>query len=180
LAKRAFPVVQPAVFFSQNKPATSNQPAVLFSQNKSAPAIGHQPNEHIFGSTLARGTIEEDPLTLRLTTTPATVGYTTGHRVQLSRGASLNEVSAITHTDLCTQRWRPPLSVAQTVRNNTRSHRGVWAKPCMKLRASPSDFGDQKSIADVPDMHLTFWHLGRQTVTTVTCFFKPHKGKSCD
>jgi hypothetical protein len=29
---------QPAVLFSQNKPATSNQPAVLFSQNKSAPA----------------------------------------------------------------------------------------------------------------------------------------------
>jgi hypothetical protein len=36
---------QPAVLFSQNKPATNNQPAVLFSQNKSAPAIGHQPNE---------------------------------------------------------------------------------------------------------------------------------------
>jgi hypothetical protein len=36
---------QPAVFFSQNKPATSNQPVVLFSQNKSAPAISHQPNE---------------------------------------------------------------------------------------------------------------------------------------
>jgi hypothetical protein len=36
---------QPAVLFSQNKPATSNQPAVLFSQNKSAPAISHQPNE---------------------------------------------------------------------------------------------------------------------------------------
>jgi hypothetical protein len=36
---------QPAVLFSQNKPATSNQPAVLFSQNKSAPAINHQPNE---------------------------------------------------------------------------------------------------------------------------------------
>jgi hypothetical protein len=32
-------------YFSQNKPATSNQPAVLFSQNKSAPAISHQPNE---------------------------------------------------------------------------------------------------------------------------------------
>jgi hypothetical protein len=27
---------QPAVLFSQNRPATSNQPAVLFSQNKSA------------------------------------------------------------------------------------------------------------------------------------------------
>jgi hypothetical protein len=37
---------QPAVLFSQNKPATRNQPAVLFSQNKSAPAISHQPNEH--------------------------------------------------------------------------------------------------------------------------------------
>jgi hypothetical protein len=36
---------QPAVRFSQNKPATSNQPAVLFSHNKSAPAINHQPNE---------------------------------------------------------------------------------------------------------------------------------------
>jgi hypothetical protein len=36
---------QPAVLFSQNKPATSNQPAVLFSQSKSAPAISHQPNE---------------------------------------------------------------------------------------------------------------------------------------
>jgi hypothetical protein len=29
---------QLSVFFSQNKPATSNQPAVLFSQNKSASA----------------------------------------------------------------------------------------------------------------------------------------------
>jgi hypothetical protein len=36
---------QPAVLFSQNKPATSNQAAVLFSQNKPAPAISHQPNE---------------------------------------------------------------------------------------------------------------------------------------
>jgi hypothetical protein len=36
---------QPAVLFSQNKPATSNQPTVLFSHNKSAPAISHQPNE---------------------------------------------------------------------------------------------------------------------------------------
>jgi hypothetical protein len=32
---------QPAVLFSQNKPATNNQSAVLFSQNKSAPAISH-------------------------------------------------------------------------------------------------------------------------------------------
>jgi hypothetical protein len=30
---------QPAVLFSQNKPATNNQPAVLLSQKKSAPAI---------------------------------------------------------------------------------------------------------------------------------------------
>jgi hypothetical protein len=36
---------QPAVLFSQNKPATGNQPAVLFSQNKPAPAISHQPTE---------------------------------------------------------------------------------------------------------------------------------------
>jgi hypothetical protein len=36
---------QPAVLFSQSKPATSNQPTVLFSQNKPAPAISHQPNE---------------------------------------------------------------------------------------------------------------------------------------
>jgi hypothetical protein len=36
---------QPAVLFSQNKPAITNQPAVLFSQNKPAPAISHQPNE---------------------------------------------------------------------------------------------------------------------------------------
>jgi hypothetical protein len=38
---------RPAVLFSQNKSATSNQPAVLFSQNKSAPAISHQPNEQV-------------------------------------------------------------------------------------------------------------------------------------
>jgi hypothetical protein len=36
---------QPAVLFSQTKPATSNQPALLFSQNTPAPAISHQPNE---------------------------------------------------------------------------------------------------------------------------------------
>jgi hypothetical protein len=36
---------QPAVLFSQNKPATSNQPTVLLSQNESAPAISHQPTE---------------------------------------------------------------------------------------------------------------------------------------
>jgi hypothetical protein len=32
---------QPAVLFSQNKPAISNQPTILFSQNKPAPAISH-------------------------------------------------------------------------------------------------------------------------------------------
>jgi hypothetical protein len=36
---------QPAVLFSQNKPAIRNQPAVLFSQNKPAPAISNQTNE---------------------------------------------------------------------------------------------------------------------------------------
>jgi hypothetical protein len=40
---------QPAVLFSQNKPATSNQPAVPFSQNKPAPAISHQPTEQAEG-----------------------------------------------------------------------------------------------------------------------------------
>jgi hypothetical protein len=33
---------QPALLFSQNKPATSKQPAVFSSQNKSAPAINHR------------------------------------------------------------------------------------------------------------------------------------------
>jgi hypothetical protein len=43
---------QPAVLFSQNKPATSrNQPAVLFSQNKPASAISHQPTEQAHGLT---------------------------------------------------------------------------------------------------------------------------------
>jgi hypothetical protein len=32
---------QPAVLFSQNKPATGNEPTVLFSQNKSTSAISH-------------------------------------------------------------------------------------------------------------------------------------------
>jgi hypothetical protein len=32
-------------YFSQNKPAASNQPTVLISQNKPAPDINHQPNE---------------------------------------------------------------------------------------------------------------------------------------
>jgi hypothetical protein len=36
---------QPPVLFSHIKSATSNQPAVLFSQNKPAPAISHQPTE---------------------------------------------------------------------------------------------------------------------------------------
>jgi hypothetical protein len=36
---------QPAVFFSHNKPTTSNQSAVFLSQNKPAPTISHQPNE---------------------------------------------------------------------------------------------------------------------------------------
>jgi hypothetical protein len=40
---------QPAVLFSQNKPATSNQPAVLFSQNKPATAISHPPTEQAVG-----------------------------------------------------------------------------------------------------------------------------------
>jgi hypothetical protein len=39
---------QPAVLFSQNKPAISNQPTILFSQNKSTPTISHQPNEQSF------------------------------------------------------------------------------------------------------------------------------------
>jgi hypothetical protein len=36
---------QPAVLFSQDKPATSKQPSVLFSQNKPTPAISHQPSD---------------------------------------------------------------------------------------------------------------------------------------
>jgi hypothetical protein len=36
---------QTEVLFSQINPATSNQPAVLFSQNKPASAISHQPTE---------------------------------------------------------------------------------------------------------------------------------------
>jgi hypothetical protein len=36
---------QPAILFSHNKPATTNQLTVLFSQNKPAPAISHQPNK---------------------------------------------------------------------------------------------------------------------------------------
>jgi hypothetical protein len=37
--------LQPAVLFSPNKPATSNQPTILFSLNESASAVSHQPNE---------------------------------------------------------------------------------------------------------------------------------------
>jgi hypothetical protein len=40
---------QPAVLFSQNKPAASNQPTIFFSQNKSASATSHQPNEQAVG-----------------------------------------------------------------------------------------------------------------------------------
>jgi hypothetical protein len=47
---------QPAVLFSQNKPATNNQPAVLFSQNKPAPAISHQPNEQAVDYLNKKGT----------------------------------------------------------------------------------------------------------------------------
>jgi hypothetical protein len=39
---------QPAVLFSHNKTATSNQPTVL-SQNKPAPSISHQPTEQAVG-----------------------------------------------------------------------------------------------------------------------------------
>jgi hypothetical protein len=49
---------QPAVLFSQNKPATSNQPAVLFSQNKPAPAISHQPTEQAAGQGYPNPTAE--------------------------------------------------------------------------------------------------------------------------
>jgi hypothetical protein len=45
---------QPALLFSQNKPATSNQPAVLYFQNKSAPTISHQPNEQAVNSVVDR------------------------------------------------------------------------------------------------------------------------------
>jgi hypothetical protein len=42
---------QTAVLFSRNKPATSNQPTILYSQNKPAPAVSHQPNEHLLANT---------------------------------------------------------------------------------------------------------------------------------
>jgi hypothetical protein len=38
---------QPKVLFSQNKSVSINQPVILFSHNKPAPAISHQPNEHV-------------------------------------------------------------------------------------------------------------------------------------
>jgi hypothetical protein len=50
---------QPAVLFSQNKPATSNQPAVLFSQNKPAPAITHQPTEQAESLGAAEAPIQQ-------------------------------------------------------------------------------------------------------------------------
>jgi hypothetical protein len=43
---------QPALFFSQNKSATSNQPTVLFSQNKPAPAVSHQENEQFLSEQI--------------------------------------------------------------------------------------------------------------------------------
>jgi hypothetical protein len=36
---------QPTVLFLSEQTSQHNQPAVLFSQNKPAPAISHQPNE---------------------------------------------------------------------------------------------------------------------------------------
>jgi hypothetical protein len=56
---------QPAVLFSQNKPAISNQPTVLFSQNKPAPAITHQLNEHAhIRSRLVRDTVTNTQFSL--------------------------------------------------------------------------------------------------------------------
>jgi hypothetical protein len=37
---------EPAILFSQNKPATSNQSTLFFSQNKPALATNHLSNEH--------------------------------------------------------------------------------------------------------------------------------------
>jgi hypothetical protein len=54
---------QPAVLFSQNKPATSNQPKVLFSRNKSAPAISHRPNEHAVGAVCGASPDEKNDVT---------------------------------------------------------------------------------------------------------------------
>jgi hypothetical protein len=41
---------QPAVLFSQNKPASNNQPTVLFSQNKPTSAISHPSTSRPSGS----------------------------------------------------------------------------------------------------------------------------------
>jgi hypothetical protein len=53
---------QPAVFFSQNKSATSNQPAVLFSQNKSAQAkrTGQSVSYHMETKKRSGGGEEEE------------------------------------------------------------------------------------------------------------------------
>jgi hypothetical protein len=53
---------QPAVLFSQNKPATSNQPAVPFSQNKPAPATSHQPTEQTDGWKIEYGSFNLEAL----------------------------------------------------------------------------------------------------------------------
>jgi hypothetical protein len=41
--------MRPVRLLISHQPTTSNQPAVLFSQNKPAPAISHQPNEQADG-----------------------------------------------------------------------------------------------------------------------------------
>jgi hypothetical protein len=41
---------QPAVFFYQNKPATTNQPAILFSQESGQISISNQPPAKRTGS----------------------------------------------------------------------------------------------------------------------------------
>jgi hypothetical protein len=43
---------QPPAIITFLSEQTSNQPAVLFSQNKPAPAIRHQPNEQADGGIL--------------------------------------------------------------------------------------------------------------------------------
>jgi hypothetical protein len=45
---------RPAVLFSQNKSATSNQPTVLFSRTKPAPAVSHQQNEQAVALRMIR------------------------------------------------------------------------------------------------------------------------------
>jgi hypothetical protein len=52
---------QPAVLFSQTKPATNNPTAVLFSQNKPAPAVSHQPNEQVVRFNLHNQTTSTGP-----------------------------------------------------------------------------------------------------------------------